>query len=92
MLLCDLPEPNDPRRWAIYQNLRALLETAAIQQAEYSVSRCRLTTLLPIRGTGMQQTGHYTLSSPQPPIAAQEATTAPHLDLMTALYRPPIYA
>ena len=37
MLLRDLPEPNDPHEQAIHQNLRALLETAVIQQAEYSV-------------------------------------------------------
>jgi len=36
--------------------------------------------------------GHYTLSSSQPPIAAQEATTAPRLDLTTAPCRLPIYA
>ena len=36
--------------------------------------------------------GHYTLSSPQPPIAAQEAATAPRLDLMTVPCQPPIYA
>ena len=90
MLLHDLPEPNNPRGRAIHQNLRALLETAAVQQAEYSV--LRLVTSHPVRGTGTQQIGHHTLSSPQPPIAAQGAATAPHLDLTTTLYRPPIYA
>ena len=54
MLLRDLPEPNDPRGRAIHQNLRALLETTAVQQAEYSVSRRRLATSLPVRGTGTQ--------------------------------------
>ena len=90
MLLRDLPKLNDPRRRAIHQNLQALLETAAVQQAEYSVSQ--LMTSHPVRGTGTQQIGHHTLSSPQPPIAAQGAATAPHLDLTTTLYRPPIYA
>ena len=92
MLLRDLPEPNDPHGRAINQNLQALLETAAVQQAEYSVSRRRLATSLPVRGIGTQQMGHYTLSSSQPLIAAQEATTAPRLDLTTAPCRPPIYA
>jgi len=31
MLLHDLSEPNDPREWAIHQNLWALLETATVQ-------------------------------------------------------------
>ena len=92
MLLRDLPKSNDPRGRAIHQNLRALLETAAVQQAECSVSRCRLATSLPVRGTRTQQMGHYTLSSPQPPIAAQEAANAPRLDLTATPCRPPIYA
>jgi len=37
MLLHDLSEPNGPHERVIHQNLRALLETAVIQQAEYSV-------------------------------------------------------
>ena len=39
MLLRGLSEPNDPRERAIHQNLRALLETVVVQQAECSVSR-----------------------------------------------------
>ena len=35
--------------------------------------------------------GHYTLPSPQPSIVAQEATTAPHLDLTATPCQPPIY-
>ena len=31
MLLRGLPEPNDPQEQAIHRNLRALVETAAIQ-------------------------------------------------------------
>ena len=38
MLLRGLSEPNDPHELAIHQNLRALVETAAVQQAECSVS------------------------------------------------------
>jgi len=34
MLLRGLPEPNDPQEPVIHQNLRALVETAAVQQAE----------------------------------------------------------
>ena len=73
MHLRGLSEPNDPREWVIHRNLRALVETAAVQQAECSVSRCRLATSLPVRGTGMQQMGHYTLSPQQPLSAAHEA-------------------
>ena len=36
--------------------------------------------------------GHYALSPSQPPSVAQEATTAPHLDLTTAPCRLPVYA
>ena len=39
MLLRSLSEPNDPRERAIHRNLRALVETAAVQQAECSESR-----------------------------------------------------
>ena len=92
MLLCGLSEPNDPREWAIHRNLRTLVETAAIQQAECFVSRCRLATSLPVRGTGTQQMGHYTLSPQQLLSAAHEAATAPHLDLTTAPHQLPIYA
>ena len=38
MLLRGLSEPNDPHEQAIHQNLRALVETTAVQQAESSVS------------------------------------------------------
>ena len=38
MLLRGLSEPNDPRERAIHRNLRALVETATIQQAESSMS------------------------------------------------------
>ena len=64
MLLRGLSEPNDPHEQAIHWNLWALVETAAIQQAECSVSRRRLAASLPVRGTGMQQMGRST------PIAA----------------------
>ena len=92
MLLRGLSEPNDPREWAIHRNLRALVETAAVQQAECSVSRRQLVTSLPVWGTGTQQMGHYTLSPQQPLSATHEATAAPHLDLTTAPHQPPIYA
>ena len=92
MLLRGLPELDNPQEQAIHRNLRALVETAAIQQVECSVSRCRLVTSLPVRGTGTQQMGHYTLSPQQPLSAAHEAATAPHLDLTTAPHQPPIYA
>ena len=49
-------------------------------------------TLLPIRGTGMQQMGHYTLSPQQPLSMAHEATTTPRLNLTTAPYRPHVFA
>ena len=39
MLLCGLSELNDPQEQAIHQNLQALVETAAMQQAKTSVSR-----------------------------------------------------
>ena len=38
MLLCGLPEPVDPYERAVYQNLRALVEATAVQQAESSAS------------------------------------------------------
>ena len=38
MLLRGLPEPADPQEQAIHWNLRVLVETAAIQQAESSAS------------------------------------------------------
>ena len=38
MLLPGPSEPNDPHEQAIHRNLRALVETATIQQAESSVS------------------------------------------------------
>ena len=38
MLLRGLSEPNDPHEQAIHWNLRALVETTAVQQAEISVS------------------------------------------------------
>ena len=38
MLLRGLPEPNDPQKQAIHRNLRALVETVAIQQVESSTS------------------------------------------------------
>ena len=91
MLLRGLSEPNDPRERAIHRNLRALVETATVQQEECSVSRRRLATSLLDQGTGTQQMGQYTLSPQQPLSAAQEATTVPHLDLMTAPHLPPIY-
>ena len=47
MLLRGLPVPNDPQEQAIHRNLRALVETAAVQQAESFVSQCRLTASLP---------------------------------------------
>ena len=54
MLLRGLSKPNDPHERAIPRNLQALVETAAVQQAECSISRHRLTTSLPIRGTRTQ--------------------------------------
>jgi len=92
MLLRVLSEPNDPRERAIHRNLRALVETAAIQQAECSVSRHQLATSLPVRGTGMQQMGHYPLSPQQQLSVRHEAAAAPHLDPTTAPHQPPIYA
>jgi len=38
MLLRGVPEPVDPQERAVYQNLRALVEATAIQQAESSTS------------------------------------------------------
>ena len=70
MLLRSLSEPNDPREQAIHRNLRALAETAAVQQAESFVSRHRLTASLPTRGMGTQQTSRSTRSLLQTPSAA----------------------
>ena len=55
MLLRGLPEPNDPQEQAIHQNLWALVETTAVQQAESSTSRHRLTASLPTGGMGAHQ-------------------------------------
>ena len=60
MLLCGLPEPNDPQEQVIHRNLRALVETAAVQQAESSASRHRLTASLPTRGVGAHQMNRST--------------------------------
>ena len=38
MLLRGIPEPTDPKERAVYRNLQALVEAAAIQQAESSTS------------------------------------------------------
>ena len=38
MLLRGLPEPNNPQEQVVHWNLRALVETAAAQQAEGSAS------------------------------------------------------
>ena len=38
MLLRGVPEPVDPQERAVYQNLRVLVETVAVQQAESSTS------------------------------------------------------
>ena len=92
MLLRGLSEPNDYRERAIHRNLRALVETAAVQQAECSVSRRRLATSLSVRGIGTQQMGRYPLSPQQPLSAAHEATMASRLNLMTVPHQPPIYA
>ena len=45
MLLRGLSKPNDPHEQAIHQNLRALVETAAIQQAECSTTPTRVHVL-----------------------------------------------
>ena len=39
ILMRGMSEPNDPHEQAIHRNLRALVETAVVQQAESSVSR-----------------------------------------------------
>ena len=59
ILLCRLSEPNDPHEQAIHWNLRAIVETIAIQQEESFVSRHRLVASLPTRGMGTQQMSHY---------------------------------
>jgi hypothetical protein len=92
MLLRGLSEPNDPHEQAIHRNLQALVETAAIQQAECSVSQRRLVASPPIRGTGTQQMGCSTQSPLQSSSAVQEAASAPRLDLTIAPHRPPMYA
>ena len=91
MLLRGLSEPNDPHEQAIHRNLRALVETTAVHQAESSVSRHRLTASLRTRGMETQQTSRSTRSSLQPPSVAQEATSAPCLDLTTAPHRLPVH-
>ena len=64
------------------------METATVQQAESSASRHRLAASLPTRGVGTHQTNRSTRSPLQPPSAAQEATSAPRLDLAPAPHRP----
>ena len=86
MLLRGLSELNDPHEQAIHRNLRVLVETAAVQQAESSVSQRLLAASLPTRGMGTQQMGRSTRSPLQPPSAAHKAALAPHLDLTTALH------
>jgi len=70
MLLHGLPEPNDPQEQMIHRNLRAQVETAAVQQAESSASRHRLAASLPTRGVGTHQTNLPTRSPLQPPSVA----------------------
>ena len=52
MLLRGVPEPVNPQEWAVYRNLRVLVEATAVQQAESSVSRLRPAPSLPTGGTG----------------------------------------
>ena len=52
MLLRGIPEPVDPQERAVYQNLRVLVEAAAVQQAESSASRLRHVPSLPNGGAG----------------------------------------
>ena len=88
MLLRGLPEPNDPQEQVIHQNLRALVETAAVQQAESSALRHRLAASLPTRGVGMHQMNRSTRSPLQSPSAAQEAVAMPWSDPAHAPHRP----
>ena len=55
MLLRGLPEHVDPQEQAVHQNLQALVETAAVEQAESSASRHRLAASFPTRGMGVHQ-------------------------------------
>lgn len=52
MLLHSLPEPTNPKEQAIHWNLRALVETAAIQQAKSSISRQQHSVSCPTRMMG----------------------------------------
>jgi len=90
MLLRGLPEPDNPQEQAIHQNLQALVETAATQQAESSASRHQLVVSLPTRGVGTHQTNRSIRSPLQPPSMAQEATVAPWPNLAPAPHRPPV--
>jgi len=76
ILLHGLPEPDDPQEQAIHRNLRALVETAAVQQAESSASRHRLAASLPTRGMGAHQSNHSIRSPLQSSGVEQEATAA----------------
>ena len=88
MLLHGLPEPNDPQEQAIHRNLRALVETTTVQQAESSASRHRLAASLPTRGMGTHQTNCSIRSPLQSPGAEQVAAAAPWPNPARAPHRP----
>ena len=77
MLLRGLPEPVDPQEQAIHRNLQALVETAAVQQAESSASQHRLTTACPTGGTGLRQSNRSVHSPLLLPGMGQEAMATP---------------
>ena len=91
MLLRGLPKPNDPQEQAIHQNFWALVETAAVQQAESSASQHQLAASLPTRGVWTHQTNRSIRSPLQPPSVAQEAAPVPRSNLAPAPHRPPMH-
>ena len=77
-----------PQEQVVHRNLRALVETAAIQQAESSASRHRLVASLPTRGVGTHQMNCSIRSPLQPPSTAQEVAAVPRPDLVPTPHRP----
>jgi hypothetical protein len=55
MLLRNLPEPADPQQQALHHNVWMLVERAAVQQAESSVSCHRHAVFCPVGRAGSQQ-------------------------------------
>ena len=79
MLLRGLSEPIDPQEQAIHRNLRALVETTAVQQAKSSTSHQlhQHAASCPAGGLGAHQLNHSIHSPQQLPSVEQEAAAMP---------------